>query len=64
MTIYYIAVSSWDGHAYTFDYIRPFISKEKRDEVLKKMKEAPSFKQGDISLYADEDEVEDMSTLV
>lgn len=63
MTIYYIAVSSWDGHAYTFDYIRPFISKEKRDEALKKMKEAPSFKQGNISLYADEEEVEDMSTL-
>ena len=61
MIIYYIAVSSWGGnHAYTFDYIRPFLSKQNRDEALKKMKESPAYKRGDIWLDAEEDEVEDV----
>ena len=60
MTIYYIAVTSWDGsHAYTFDYIRPFLAKQKRDEALKKMKESPACKRGDLWLYAEEEDVED-----
>jgi hypothetical protein len=59
MTIYYIAVSSWDGHAYTFDYIRPFLTKEKRDEVFKKMEDASACKRGDIWLAVGEEEVED-----
>lgn len=60
MKIYYIAVSSWDGnHAYTFDYIRLFLSEQKRDEALAKMRESCSYKKGDILLYAEEDEVED-----
>ena len=60
MKIYYIAVSSWDGnHAYTLDYIRPFLSKQKRDEAYEKMKLYPAYKKGDIWLNTDEDEVED-----
>ena len=60
MKIYYIAISSWDGnHAYTFDYIRPFLSEQKRDEALAKMKEYPAQKKGDIVFDAEEDEVED-----
>lgn len=60
MKIYYIAVSSWDGnHAYTLDYIRPFLSKQKRDEAYEKMKLSPAYKKGDIWLNIDEDEVED-----
>ena len=47
MKIYYIAVSSWDGnHAYTLDYIRPFLSKQKRDEAYEKMKLSPAYKKG------------------
>ena len=60
MTIYYIAVTSWDGsRAYTFDYIRPFLTKQKRDEALKKMEESPAYKRGDLWLYAEEEDVED-----
>lgn len=59
MKIYYIAVSSWDGSHYTFDYIRQFLSEQKRDEALAKMKESRAHKKGDIVLYAEEDEVED-----
>lgn len=60
MKIYYIEVSSWDGsHAYTLDYIRPFLTKEKRDEAYEKMRLSPAYKRGDIWLNIDEDEVED-----
>lgn len=60
MTIYYIAVSSWDGiHAYTFDYIRPFLTEQKRDETLKRMKESPAYKRGDLWLNTGEEDIED-----
>lgn len=60
MKVYYIAVSSWDGNrAYTFDYIRPFLSKQNRDDALSKMKESPAYKKGDLWLDAEEDEIED-----
>lgn len=60
MKIYYIVVSSWDGNlAYTLDYIRPFLSKQNRDEAFKKMNESTTCKRGDLYLYTDEDEVED-----
>ena len=60
MKIYFIAVSSWDGnHAYTLDYIRPFLSKQNRDDALAKMKESPAFEKGYIWLDADEEEIED-----
>ena len=61
MLVYYIAVSSWDGRAYTFDYIRPFLTREKRDEVLKKIEEGPSYKRGDLWLNVGEDEFEDIT---
>lgn len=61
MTIYYIAVSSWGGSSYSFDYIRPFLTKEKRDEVFKKMKEAPAYKRGDLLLNTGEEDIEDDS---
>lgn len=61
MKIYYIAVSSWDGSSYSFDYIRPFLTEEKRDEVLKKMEEVPAYKRGDLLLNTGEEDIEDDS---
>ena len=62
MTIYYIAVTSWDGsRAYTFDYIRPFLTKQKRDEALAKMVESAAYKYGNLDLHVEEGEVEDFS---
>lgn len=37
MKIYYISVSSWDGRAYTFDYIEFFSSKQERDAAYEKL---------------------------
>ena len=59
MKIYYNAVSSWDGNHYTLDCIRPFLTKQKRNEAYEKMRLAAAYKNGDICLNVDEDEVED-----
>lgn len=60
MKIYYIVISSWDYmSSYSFDRIRPFLTKEKRDEAYEKMRLSPAYKNGDIWLNVDEDEVED-----
>ena len=37
MKIYYIAVSSWDGRAYTFDYNEFFSSKQEMDAAYEKL---------------------------
>lgn len=57
MTIYYISVSSWDTRAYTFDYIIPFLSKEKRDKHLEWMKESKQFGNADYDLCCGEADV-------
>lgn len=57
MTIYYIAVSSWDGRAYTFDYIIPFLSKEKRDNHLKWMKGSRAYGNADYNLSVGEENI-------
>ena len=58
MTVYYIAVSGWDGYKYSFDYIRPFASEEKRDEAYERMKETPAYKNAWIDLAIGEEEIE------
>jgi hypothetical protein len=59
MTIYYIAVSSWDGRAYTFDYIIPFLSKEQRNERFERMKNHKPYNSADYNLVRQEDDIED-----
>lgn len=59
MTIYYIAVSGWNGSAYTFSYNRLFLTEQERDKALVKMKEGKSFKEADIILDTGKNEVED-----
>ena len=43
MKIYYIAVSSWDGRAYTFDYNEFFSSKQERDAAYEKLRHNADF---------------------
>lgn len=57
MTIYYIAVSSWDGRSYTFDYIVPFLSKEQRDERFEWMKNHEPYNSADYDLVRQEDDI-------
>ena len=43
MKIYYIAVSSWDGRAYTFDYNEFFFSEQERDAAYEKLRHNADF---------------------
>ena len=43
MKIYYIAISSWDGRAYTFDYNEFFLSKQERDAAYEKLRDNANF---------------------
>lgn len=57
MTIYYIAVSSWDGRAYTFDYIIPFSLKENRDKHFDMMKNSKTWGNADFYLTVGEEDI-------
>lgn len=43
MKIYYIAVSSWDGRAYTFDYNEFFFSEQEMDAAYEKLRHNADF---------------------
>ncbi len=61
MKVYYIAVSSWDGsRAYTFDYILPFLTKQGRNDAIKRIEETPSFKKGDITFHIGQEDIQDL----
>jgi len=60
MTIYYIAVSSWDGRAYTFDFIIPFLSKEKRNKCFEEMIASKQYGNADYNLVKGEENVSEI----
>lgn len=59
MEIFYIAVSSWDGRAYTFDFIIPFLSKEKRDKHLEKMRVSKQYGNADYYLVKGQETIKE-----